>query len=126
MLTIIETIGYGGKKPEDFFTELESLTPDIVVDVRENPYSAYLSVYTLPYLEKRLGSKYTWIKELGNKTRKMPPTLVDEEAGMDKLRALAMTHERIVLLCAEKQVSDCHLGIVRKRFTQRFPDLVGL
>jgi uncharacterized protein (DUF488 family) len=126
MLTIIETIGYGGKKPEDFFKELEELNPDIVVDVRENPYKAYLGVYTLPHLEKRLGSMYTWIKELGNKTRLMPPTLVDEEVGLEKLRVLAMTYQRIVLLCAEKRESDCHRGYVKKRFTQRFPDLVGL
>ena len=106
MLVIIETIGYGGKKPEDFFKELDDLTPDIVVDVRENPYSAYLSVYTYPQLKKRLGSKYTWIKELGNKTRMMPPTLVDEESGLDQLRVLAMTHQRIVL-----PVSYTHLTL---------------
>ena len=126
MLTTIETIGYGGKKPEDFFKELETLKPDIVVDVRENPYSAYLAVYTHPQLKKRLGTRYTWVKELGNKTRMMPPTLVDEEAGLEKLRVLAMTHQRIVLLCAEKRESDCHRGYVKKRFTQRYPDLVGL
>ena len=126
MLTTIKTIGYGGKKPEDFFNELEELEPSIVIDVRENPYSAYLAVYTHSQLTKRLGSKYTWIKELGNKTRMMPPTLVDEEAGLEKLRVLAMTHQRIVLLCAEKRESDCHRGYVKKRFTQMFPDLVGL
>lgn len=126
MLRTIKTIGYGGKKPDDFFNELEELEPSIVIDVRENPYSAYLAVYTHSQLTKRLGSKYTWIKELGNKTRMMPPTLVDEEAGLEKLRVLAMTHQRIVLLCAEKRESDCHRGYVKKRFTQMFPDLVGL
>ncbi|MCW4014117.1 MAG: DUF488 domain-containing protein [Candidatus Bathyarchaeota archaeon] len=124
-MTIIETIGYGGKKPDDFFNELESLNPDIVVDVRENPYSAYLGVYTHPQLKKRLGSRYTWIKELGNKTRKMPPTLVDEEAGLEKLKTLVEKHQRIVLLCAEKHESDCHRGYVKKQFTQMYPDLVG-
>ena len=48
----IETIGYGGKKPKDFFAELEALNPDIVVDVRENPHRAFLGVYTLPQLQK--------------------------------------------------------------------------
>lgn len=124
-MTIIETIGYGGKKPDNFFKELEALEPDIVVDVRENPYSAFLGVYTLPQLEKRLGSKYTWIKELGNHTRMMPPTLVDEKTGLEKLRKLAETHHRIVLLCAEKLESSCHRGYVKKLFIQRYPDLVG-
>ena len=34
------TIGYGGKKPTDFFSELEALAPDFIVDVRENPHKA--------------------------------------------------------------------------------------
>jgi len=117
-VAIIETIGYGGKKPDDFIKELEDLNPGIVVDVRENPYSAFLGVYTFPQLEKRLGSKYTWIKELGNKTRMMPPTLVDEEAGLQKLRELSEKHPRIVLLCAEKKEEDCHRSYVKKRFLE--------
>jgi uncharacterized protein (DUF488 family) len=117
-VTIIETIGYGGKKPDDFFMELESLEPSIIVDVRENPYSAYLGVYTLPQLEKRLGTKYVWIKELGNKTRMMPPALVDEEAGLKKLKELAEKHTRIVLLCAEKKEEECHRSYVKKRFLE--------
>ena len=114
----IETIGYGGKKPTDFFKELEALNPDIVVDVRENPFRAYLGVYTLPHLEKKLGSKYVWIKELGNKTRLMPPTLVDEEVGLKRLQELAENHQRIVLLCAEKLEENCHRGYVKKRFLE--------
>ena len=123
MLTSIFTIGYGGKKPEEFFCELEQLKPDVVVDVRENPYRAFLSVYTFPQLTKRLGSKYVWIQELGNKNRIMPPTLVDEEIGMSRLRDLAKKHKRIVLLCAEKQEDNCHRGVIKKRFLQLYPDL---
>ena len=124
VLTCIKTIGYGGKKPDDFFTELEALNPDIIVDVRENPYSAFLGVYTLPQLTKRLGSRYTWIKELGNRTRQMPPTLVDEESGLEKLKALAERHQCIVLLCAEKNEAECHRSYVKRRFTETYPDLV--
>ena len=124
LLTSIFTIGYGGKKPEDFFSELEQPKPDVVVDVRENPYRAFLAVYTFPQLTKRLGSKYVWIQELGNKTRIMPPTLVDEETGMSKLRDLAKKHNRIVLLCAEKRESNCHRSVIKKRFLQLYPELV--
>ena len=120
-MTIIETIGYGGKKPDDFFKALDALKPDIVVDVRENPHRAFLGVYTMPQLQKRLGTKYTWIKELGNKTRTLPPTLVDEEAGLEKLRQLATQHNRIVLLCAEKLEEGCHRGYVKQRFLERYP-----
>jgi uncharacterized protein (DUF488 family) len=117
-VTVIETIGYGGKRPDDFFKELEEMKPDIVVDFRENPYSTFLGVYTLPQLEKRLGEKYTWTRDLGNRTRQIPPTLVDEEAGLRKLQALAARSERIVLLCAEKLEENCHRGYIKKRFLQ--------
>ena len=120
----ILTIGYGGKRPDDFFKELAEMNPGIVVDVRENPYSAYLVVYTYPQLSKRLGEQYTWIKELGNKTRQMPPTLVDEETGLMKLAQLAEKHQTIVLLCAEKNETDCHRSVVKKRFTLAYPHLV--
>jgi uncharacterized protein (DUF488 family) len=66
MVEDLLTIGYGGKKPGDFFAELEAFKPDLIVDVRENPFHAFLSAYTKKGLEMRLGSRYIWIKELGN------------------------------------------------------------
>ncbi len=108
------TIGYGGKMPDLFFEELESLKADIVVDVRENPFSAFLSAYTKRELDKRLGERYIWIRELGNKSRELPPMLVDEEEGIRKLRALMEKHERVVLLCAEKDEDKCHRSYIKK------------
>jgi uncharacterized protein (DUF488 family) len=119
-LVTVKTIGYGGKKPEDFFRELESMEPDVVVDVRENPYNAYLGVYTKPQLERRLGARYTWIRELGNRTRSMPPTLVDEERGLRALRELAETHRVLVLLCAEKDEAACHRSYIKMRLEEPF------
>jgi len=117
-MAIIKTIGYGGKKPDDFFRELESMEPDLVVDVREDPHRAYLGVYTKPYLEKRLGSRYTWIRELGNSSRELPPTLVDEDAGLRRLRELAEAHRVLVLLCAEKDEERCHRGYIKRRLQE--------
>lgn len=65
----ISLIGYGGRKPTDFFDRIEKMNPDLVVDVRADPYHAFLAAYTKPQLEKRLEIKYLWIPELGNKTR---------------------------------------------------------
>lgn len=108
------TIGYGGKKPADFFKELDSLQPDCIVDVRENPTRAFLGCYTKAHFEKRL-DHYVWIKELGNKSRKLPPTLVNEEEGLAKLEELCEENERIVLLCAEKDEDRCHRKYVKER-----------
>ena len=60
----ILTIGYGGKHPHEVFSELEALDPNIVIDVRANPFKAFLNVYTKPYLEDRLKDRYIWIEEL--------------------------------------------------------------
>jgi len=110
------TIGYGGKKPVDFFAELEELKPDVIVDVRENPFHAFLGAYTRKGLEMRLGSRYIWIKELGNTSRVLPPTLVDEALGLEKLHALMQHHNRVVLLCAEKDEERCHRGYIKVKF----------
>jgi len=118
-MATIRTIGYGGKKPDDFFRELESMEPDLVVDVRENPYRAYLGVYTKTHLERRLGSRYTWVRELGNRSRELPPTLVDEEVGLRRLRELAEAHDVIVLLCAEKDEERCHRGYIRLKLQEQ-------
>ena len=111
--TEVVTIGYGGKKPKAFFDELEALNPDIVVDVRENPFRAFLGVYMKSGLEARLGAKYIWIKELGNRTRELPPTLVDEKEGLRKLSALMEKRSRVVLLCAEKDENQCHRSYIK-------------
>ena len=85
-------------------------------------YHAYLTPYTKPQLEKKLGHKYLWIPELGNKTRDINHIqLVDEEKGLEKLSELLKIYERIVLLCAEKKDEDCHRSYVKSRFLKRFP-----
>ena len=109
------TIGYGGKRPGDFYSEIEALRPDIIVDVRENPYHAFLGAYTKKVLEMRLGSRYIWIRELGNASRVLPPTLVDEVEGLEKLRVLMQQHNRVVLLCAEKEEERCHCSYIKAR-----------
>lgn len=114
-MTEIMTIGYGGQRPSEFFDELARLGADVVVDVREDPFHAFLGAYTKPALEKRLGERYVWIPELGNKTRSLPPVLVDEEAGMRKLMTLMKRYDRIVLLCAERDERRCHRLYVKEK-----------
>jgi uncharacterized protein (DUF488 family) len=118
-LTRITLIGYGGSKPTDFFAKIEQLNPDLVVDVREDPNHAYLATYTKSHLTKKLGSKYVWVPELGNRTRDINNIqLVDEEKGLRKLLELARRHDHILLLCAEKKDEDCHRSYVRSRLYQ--------
>ena len=109
------TIGYGGKRPHEFFDELDRLSADLVVDVRRDPFHAFLGVYTKPSLERRL-KNYVWIRELGNRHKSLPPVLVDEKAGLLRLLALIRTRhpKRVVLLCAEKDEERCHRAYVKR------------
>ena len=116
-MVTVKTIGYGGMRPEEFFAELEALKPGVVVDVRENPFNAFLGAYTKPQLEKRLGHRYVWIRELGNASRSTPPVLVDEAKGLEKLRELAAAHPVVVLLCAERDEARCHRGYVKEKLS---------
>jgi len=115
----VTLLGYGGCKPTDFFNRIEQLDPDLVVDVRADPYHAYLATYTKPQLEKKLKDKYVWIPELGNKTKDIKKIqLVNEEEGLKKLLELVRRHDHIVLLCAEKKDEDCHRSYVKDRLLQ--------
>ena len=112
---MIRTIGYGGKKPTDFFNELREMNPGLVVDVRDYPHKAFLGSYTKTGLEKRLGEKYRWLPVCGNVTRELPPTLRDEESCLKEIRKLMDIHGLIVLLCAEKDEQLCHRSYIRKK-----------
>lgn len=113
----IVTIGYGGKRPTDFFKELEDLEPDLIIDVRENPRRAYLGSYTKSYLQKRLGGKYIWLPECGNTTRKLPPTLKSDSFCIRRIAYFATRSHinKIVLLCAEKDETRCHRLYVKQK-----------
>lgn len=112
------TIGYGGKKPQLFFQELDKLCPDMVIDVRANPYKAYLNVYTKKSLENRLKDNYVWIRELGNPSHSLPPHLEDEPKGIEKIHKIMRSHHRIVLLCAEKDETRCHRSYIKHRLLE--------
>jgi len=119
-MTEILTIGYGGKKPNEFFAELDALKPYFLVDVRRDPYHAFLGVYTKPYLEKHI-DHYLWIHELGNAIKTLPPVLIDEKKGMRRLKlacemAESLKIPRVILLCAEKDEKRCHRLYVKMAF----------
>ena len=112
---MLKTVGYGNKKPTEFFAELEAMNPDLVVDVRDYPHRARLGCYAKTGLEKRLGGKYLWLPVCGNATRELPPTLRDEESCLKEIRKLMDVHGLIVLLCVEKDERRCHRSYIRKK-----------
>jgi len=115
---MLVTIGYGGKRPSDFFRELEKLNADLVIDVRATPQKAFLTSYTKPILERILGRKYVWLPECGNRSRQLPPTLTDEKHCIERIRYLLTQYKTVVLLCAEKDESRCHRYYIKKKVEQ--------
>jgi len=77
-----------------------------------------LGCYTKAFFEKKLLEHYIWIKELGNHTRQLPPSLVDEELGMAKLEKVCLDNNRVVLLCAEKDENGCHRKYVKEKIIE--------
>jgi len=112
----ILTIGYGGKKPTEFFAELDKLQPCLVVDVRRNPH-AFLSTYSREGLSARIPN-YEWIPELGNKLKTLPPEYVNKIIGFGTLRWLMKKYSRIVLLCAEKDENRCHRKWIKEKLQE--------
>jgi uncharacterized protein (DUF488 family) len=111
------TIGYGGKHPQLFFSELEEMNVDMVIDVRANPFKAYLGVYTKPYLETKL-DHYIWVRELGNPSRSLPPVLANEELGLEIAHKILRDYNRVVLLCAEKDERQCHRRYIKSKLLE--------
>ena len=111
------TIGYGGKRPTKFLTELENMNPDLVIDVRRDATKAFLGFYTYKHLEKVI-SHYVWLPDLGNARKALPPVLINEEAGLEKalLNILMLKKcDTVVLLCAEKDENRCHRKYVKEK-----------
>lgn len=121
------TIGYGNLVPDEFFTKLYALKPDLIIDVRADPWHAWSSCYTADFLMKKFPN-YVSIPALGNLTRTLPPQLVNEEIGFRQLLMLLSPEWRVfgktikfppintvVLLCSELNENRCHRKYVKEK-----------
>jgi hypothetical protein len=77
-MTVLYTIGYGGRRPQDFVALLTQHNIELICDVRAEPRRAYPGIYTfnpekgrgplLPLLAQA-GIDYRWFPELGDPDR---------------------------------------------------------
>jgi uncharacterized protein (DUF488 family) len=115
------TIGYGGRKPDDFTRLLTSSGVKTLIDVRLRPDRASMGVYAkasdpdkgIAGLLARAGVGYVSLPELGN----LFLDYDDWPERYEKFLALAgpLLFVRldeitgpICLMCAEKKVCECH------------------
>jgi uncharacterized protein (DUF488 family) len=121
----IFTVGYGGRKPDEFIELLKMNTVPIIVDVRLKPQSAFIGIYKkakdphkgIQGLLERAGIQYIWIPELGNLFKDdnnwpQKYQLYLEEKGELLCSKLYELKTSFCLLCCEKYASGCHRKII--------------
>jgi uncharacterized protein (DUF488 family) len=119
------TIGYGGRKPEDFVALLRKAGARTVVDVRLRPDRASMGFYAkakrrdkgIEGLLNAAGIGYRSLPELGNVFLDSEdwPGLYEEliqKAGALLTRRLPEVAEPFCLMCAEKRVAECHRRMI--------------
>ena len=115
------TIGYGGRKPQDFTRLLTDASVRTLVDVRLRPDRASMGVYAkakeagkgIAGLLAAAGVGYVSLPELGNLfldyddwPERYPRFL--ELAGPLLFDRLEGIEGPVCLMCAEKRLCDCH------------------
>jgi len=124
----IYTVGYGGRHPDEFLELLRSHQITRIIDVRVRPAEASMGVYKkakrpdrgIEGLLDRAGISYSHFLELGNLFRGLEDweqryRALVQAAGSLLLDRLREIDEPYCLLCAEKDVANCHRGIAEHR-----------
>lgn len=128
----IFTIGYEGEDIDSFLNLLIENKIDILIDIRNNPFSmnfSFTQKKLREYLEKS-GIKYMHIPELGIKSelrkhllseqdyqnlfRHYEETTIQEQKDkIAEIIELSKTH-RIALMCFERNKDMCHRGVLSR------------
>jgi uncharacterized protein (DUF488 family) len=133
------TIGYGGRRPEDFLALLQQHGVKTVVDVRLRPDRASLGIYTqAKFHEKGIqglllkeGIHYVSLVELGNlfrgdaQWRERYRRLL-AQAGDLLIERLYAIPDPFCLLCAEQRAAECHRRLIAEYLTQRGWEIVDI
>jgi uncharacterized protein (DUF488 family) len=116
------TIGYGGRRFDDFVALLQQHGISFVADIRRFPRSK-MPEYNKESIEAKLpqfGISYIWMGEtLGGLRRGGYPKYMesdDYQAGITKLLGLA-EQGNIVLMCKERTDAACHRRYIVETLT---------
>jgi uncharacterized protein (DUF488 family) len=140
--TGIVTLGYEGRKLDQFLLILKGNNIRRLIDVRNNPFSLKPG-YSKNQLEKSLdtiGVSYLHLPELGIESRRRKNLTKDgltslfqtyereldsKKSVLARIKELAQK-ERVALMCFEANVADCHRGVIAKRLRKDGLDVVDL
>ena len=130
----IFTIGYGGRKTEEFIALLKQYDIDTLVDVRSQPYSRYAPDFNkerLSAILSRSGIDYQFMGDsLGGRPNdsecytynpQRKKKLLDArkcetrdfyQRGISQVKRTLSTGRRVVIMCSELEPHECHRGYV--------------
>ncbi len=130
MSRIIYTIGHSNYDANQFIKILQSYSIEIVVDIRSAPYSKYCRQFNKKTIDQALnnnGIKYLFLgKELGARPES-PECYEQNRIQYDKLKETELFRQGIkrikdstskhiaVLMCSEKDPTNCHRTILVSR-----------
>jgi uncharacterized protein (DUF488 family) len=109
----IFTIGYGGRRFDDFVALLQQHGISLVVDIRRFPRSK-MPEYNKESLEAKLpefGISYIWMGDtLGGLRRGGYPKYMESDSYQDGISKLLELAEQgnLVLMCKERTDAGCH------------------
>lgn len=118
------TVGYGGRRPQEFLDLVRAHGIVTIVDVRLRPDRASMGAYSKAKLPDRgieaglraAGIAYVSVPELGNLFLDFPVWRDRYQSLLDRAGDLLTTRlagrPPLCLLCAEKRVSECHRQLV--------------
>ena len=135
-MTKIFTIGFSGKKPDDFLDILNAAKINCVWDIRLWRTSRFVPFYSGTNLAATLGSRYEPHPEFAPTTgilagyKEGRITWSDYERMYRELLATRHPIEglapadiyRICLLCTEKSALQCHRRLATEYIASHFPD----
>lgn len=134
-MTKIFTIGFSGKKPDDFLDILNAAKINCVWDIRLWRTSRFVPFYSGTNLAATLGSRYEHHPEFAPTTGILAGykdgciTWPDYERMYRELlttrnptAGLALNSlDRICLLCTEKSVTQCHRRLAAEYIAEQIP-----
>jgi len=117
------TWGYSGHTQANLFDLMTEHQIDLVVDVRQRPWS-HEERWRKAALTASFGDSYRHVPELGNSSRSAQRVqLVNEERGLGRLEGLLQIHRRVLIICVERDHSRCHRSYVAQRMQERIEGL---
>lgn len=136
-MTKIFTIGFSGKKPDDFLDILNAAKINCVWDIRLWRTSRFVPFYSGTNLAATLGSRYEHHPEFAPTTGILAGykdgciTWPDYERMYRELLATRnptagltpANIDRICLLCTEKSATQCHRRLATEYIAEQFPDI---